>query len=140
MSKENYFDDQAEAQQPTEEGSFFKWDVQDPIEVLPGLRFHPILGKNLMANVVHIEPNSSAPVHRHEEEQISIVLEGELEFEVGEQKKIVRRGEAVLIPPYVPHSARTFESSCLELDIFTPPRQALLGLMGDTSSEKETEE
>ena len=115
---------------PEGEGSFFKWDAQDPIEVTPGLRFQPILGTNLMANFVTFEPNTEAPLHWHDEEQISLVIEGEFEFEVGGQKKVVRRGEAVLIPPNVPHAARTFDSTCLEIDIFNPPRQGLLDLMG----------
>lgn len=130
MSKDaRYFAQQAGAQ-PAGRGSFFKWDDQDPIEIVPGLRFQPILGEQLMANFVSFEPNVIAPVHWHDEEQISIVLEGEFEFEVGGEKKLVRRGDAVLIPPNVPHGARTYDSTCLELDIFNPPRHGLLELMG----------
>lgn len=121
---------QQEGAKPEGEGSFFKWDDQTPIEVLPGLRFQPILGDQLMANFVHFEPNTEAPLHWHIEEQISIVLEGEFEFEVGNQKKLVKRGDAILIPPNVPHSARTYDSTCLEMDIFNPPRAGLLDLMG----------
>jgi unsaturated pyranuronate lyase len=128
MTNDSYFAKE-EGARPEGEGSFFKWDAQDPIEVVPGLRFQPILGGNLMANFVHFDPHTEAPTHWHDEEQISIVLEGEFEFEVGDQKKIVRRGEAILIPPNVPHSARTYESTCLEMDIFNPPRQGLLDLM-----------
>ncbi len=130
MSKDaRYFAQQAGAQ-PAGRGSFFKWDDQEQIEILPGLLFQPILGEQLMANFVSFEPNVVAPVHWHDEEQISIVLEGEFEFEVGGEKKLIRRGEAVLIPPNVPHGARTYDSTCLELDIFNPPRHGLLELMG----------
>jgi quercetin dioxygenase-like cupin family protein len=115
---------------PEGEGSFFKWNEQEPIEVLPGLTFQPILGDQLMANFVRFEPHTEAPLHWHIEEQISLVLEGEFEFEVGSEKKTVRRGEAILIPPNVPHAARTFDTTCLEMDIFNPPRQGLLELMG----------
>lgn len=121
---------QQEGAAPEGEGSFFKWDDQDPIEVLPGLRFQPILGDALMANFVRFEPNVVAPLHWHIEEQISIVLEGEFEFQVGNQKKLVKRGDAILIPPNVPHGARTYDSTCLEMDIFNPPREGLLELMG----------
>lgn len=125
----SYFAQQDDAQ-PGGEASFFKWDDQDPIEILPGLRFQPILGDRLMANFVSFEPNVIAPVHWHDEEQMSIVLEGEFEFEIAGEKRLVRRGDAVIIPPNVPHGARTYDSTCLELDIFTPPRQGLLELMG----------
>ena len=130
MSKDaSYFAQRAGAE-PVRRGSFFKWDAQEPIEILPGLRFQPVLGEQLMANFVSFEPNVVAPVHWHDEEQISIVLEGEFEFEVGGEKKLVRRGDAILIPPNAPHGARTYDSTCFEIDIFNPPRQGLLELMG----------
>lgn len=130
MSEEERYFAQQEGTRPTGKGSFVNWDSQDPIEVTPGLRFQPILGENLMANFVSFEPNVVAPVHWHDEEQISIVIEGEMEFEIGNEKKVIRRGEAVLIPPNVPHGARTFDSTCLQLDVFNPPRHGLLELMG----------
>ena len=130
MSDEERYFAQQEGVRPAGEGSFFKWDSQDPIEVTPGLRFQPILGTNLMANFVSFEHNVIAPVHWHDEEQISIVIEGEMEFEVGGQKSLVRRGDAVLIPPNVPHGARTYDATCLEIDVFNPPRHGLLELMG----------
>lgn len=128
-----YFARQGESQSEGE-GSFFQWDEQKPIEVVPGLTFQPILGDQLMANFVHFEPNTEAPLHWHVEEQIAVVLEGEFEFEVGGKKKIVKRGEAILIPPNVPHAARTYDTTCLEMDIFNPPRQGLLELMGIDSA------
>ena len=130
MSDEERYFAQQEGARPAGEGSFFKWDAHDPIEVTPGLRFQPILGGNLMANFVSFEPNVVAPVHWHDEEQISIVIEGEMEFEVGGEKKLIRRGDAVLIPPNVPHGARTYDTTCLQMDVFNPPRHGLLELMG----------
>ena len=63
------------------------------------------------------------------EEQISFVIDGEMEFEVGDEKRVVRRGEAIVIPPNVPHGARTYESTCLEVDVFHPPRQGVVDAM-----------
>ncbi len=126
---DRYFAHEAGAR-PQGEGTFVAWDEQDPIEILPGLRFQPILGDRLMANFVFFEPNVEAPAHWHDEEQISLVIEGEFEFEVGGKKQIVKRGQAVLIPPNVPHGARTYDTTCLEIDVFNPPRQGLLELMG----------
>lgn len=130
MSKDARYFAQETGTTPAGEGSFFKWDDQEPIQILPGLRFQPILGDRLMANFVSFDPNVIAPVHWHDEEQMSIVLHGEFEFEVGGQKKLVKRGDAILIPPNVPHGARTYDSTCVELDIFNPPRHGLLELMG----------
>jgi quercetin dioxygenase-like cupin family protein len=38
----------------------------------------------------------------------------------------MRPGDVAVIPPWVPHGARTLESSCFEVDMFTPPRRTLL--------------
>lgn len=114
-------------------GEFVRWDAFDPIEMVPGLFFQPVLGENVMVNFVRFEPHTEAPLHWHDEEQISFVLDGEFEFEVGGEKRTVRRGEAVVIPPNVPHAARTFDTGCLEVDVFHPPRRGVLEAMGRSS-------
>jgi quercetin dioxygenase-like cupin family protein len=116
-------------------GTFVAWDALDAIELVPGLEFRPVVGRNVMVNFVHFAPHTEAPRHWHDEEQISFVLEGELEFEVGDEKRVVRRGEAVVIPPNVPHAARTHEGTCLEVDVFHPPRQGVLDAMGAAEPE-----
>jgi quercetin dioxygenase-like cupin family protein len=98
--------------------------------MVPGLSFQPVVGERLMVNFVTFEPRTEAPVHWHDEEQISFVLDGEFEFEVAGEKRILRRGDAVVIPPNVPHGARTHESSCVEIDVFHPPRRGVLDAMG----------
>lgn len=126
---ERYFAASAE-EQGAGQGTWVAWDAVDPIEMVPGLNFQPVLGEGVMANFVHFDPHTEAPLHWHAEEQISFVLEGELEFEVAGETRTLRRGQAVVIPPSVPHAARTYEGSCLEVDVFHPPRMGLLEAMG----------
>lgn len=126
---ERYFAASAAAQ-TAGQGTWVSWDALDPIEMVPGLLFQPVVGERVMANFVHFDPNTEAPLHWHDEEQISFVLEGELEFEVAGETRVLRRGQAVVIPPNVPHAARTHEGSCLEVDVFHPPRQGVLEAMG----------
>ena len=111
-------------------GNWITWKDVEPIEMVPGLNFQPVLGDRLMVNFVAFEPNVEAPIHWHEEEQITFVIDGEFEFEVAGEKRILRRGDSVVIPPNVPHGARTYDSTCLEVDAFHPPRRGLLEAMG----------
>jgi quercetin dioxygenase-like cupin family protein len=111
-------------------GSFVRWDELEPIEMAPGLFFQPVVGDRVMANFVRFEPHTEAPVHWHEEEQISFVVDGELEFEVAGETRVLTRGQAVVIPPNVPHGARTHEGTCFEVDVFHPPRRGVLEAMG----------
>lgn len=98
------------------------------LEFVPGLVFRPVVGSQLMASFVRYNPNTAAPVHTHEEEQITVVIEGELQFDLAGDLRIMGPGMAVVVPPGVPHGARTHDTSCFEIDIFHPPRRALLEL------------
>jgi quercetin dioxygenase-like cupin family protein len=128
-SGERYFVQDTTTQQQGE-GKWTTWRDLDPLQVVPGLNFQPVLGENVMVNFVRFEPNTVAPLHWHDEEQISFVIEGEFEFQVGDETRILRPGEAVVIPPNVPHGARTHDKTCLEVDVFHPPRKSLLEAMG----------
>lgn len=114
-------------------GAFIEVRDVSPVEFVPGLVFRPVVGEQLMASFVRFGPNTEAPVHTHMEEQISVVLEGELEFDLAGERRIMRPGMAVVIPPGVPHGARTRAISCYEIDIFHPPRQVLLELIQATT-------
>lgn len=87
-----------------------------------GIRFKPVFGHNILFNYVYFEPNTVAPMHQHPEEQIGTVLEGEYEFEMNGEKRMIRPGTVYVVPPNVPHTARTFDKGCMALDIFSPPR------------------
>ena len=65
------------------------------VEFVPGLVFRPVVGDQLMANFVRYDPNTVAPLHTHEEEQITVVIEGELEFDLAGDLRNMRPGMAV---------------------------------------------
>jgi quercetin dioxygenase-like cupin family protein len=87
-----------------------------------GIRFKPVFGRNLLVNFIYFEPHTEAPLHQHPEEQIGTILEGEYEFEMNGEKRMIRPGDVYVVPPNVPHGARTFDKPCVGLDIFSPPR------------------
>ena len=124
-SGEAHFSSQAQGV-PTRPGRFVRVDDIDPVEFVPGLAFRPVLGENAMANFVAFAPHTVAPIHVHEEEQIVVVLDGEFEFNIDGESRTMRPGDVAVIPPWVPHGAQTLESSCFEVDMFTPPRRTLL--------------
>jgi quercetin dioxygenase-like cupin family protein len=111
---------------PTGAGRYVEVDAIPAVEFVPGLRFRPVLGERTMANFVSFGPRTEAPRHVHEEEQIVIVLDGEFEFDLDGEVRIMRKGDVAVIPSWVPHAARTKDSSCTEVDIFNPPRRSLL--------------
>lgn len=111
---------------PTAKGRFVDVSAIAPVEFVPGLEFRPVLGERTMTNFVRFAPHTEAPVHVHEEEQIVLVLEGELEFELDGEVRTMRVGDVAVVPPWVSHGARTGDATCYEVDVFNPPRRTLL--------------
>lgn len=101
------------------------------LNVVEGLGLKPVFGEKLLLSFVHMEPNSEAPVHSHPEEQIGTMIEGEYEFELNGEKRMIRKGDVYIVPPNVPHGARTYDKSCLALDIFSPPRSGYRIMMDE---------
>jgi quercetin dioxygenase-like cupin family protein len=59
--------------------------------------------------------------HSHPQEQITIVLEGLLEFEVGGRRFTAAAGDMVHVPPDVEHSVAAITDAVV-VDAFSPPR------------------
>ena len=112
--------------EPTAPGRYVDVDAIESVEFLPGLGFRPVLGERTMLNFVSFEPNTEAPMHVHEEEQIVLVLDGEFEFEIDGDVRTMHVGDVAVVPSWVPHGARTRGGSCREVDVFNPPRRSLL--------------
>jgi quercetin dioxygenase-like cupin family protein len=124
MTEGSYFE--LPAGTPTEAGSFFRVDELPALEILAGLTLRPLEGANMMLNFARYEPFAEAPLHAHAEEQFFLVLEGEYEVEVGGETRTLGPGEGARIPSWVPHRARAGASPASQLDVFSPPRRALL--------------
>jgi quercetin dioxygenase-like cupin family protein len=114
--------------EPAGAGRYVQLDSISPVEFVPGLGFRPVLGQRAMTNFVSFAPGAVAPKHVHEEEQIVIILDGEMEFDLDGDVRTMRKGDVAVIPAWVPHGARTIDTTCEEVDVFCPPRQSLLKL------------
>ncbi len=111
---------------PSGTGRYVRVDDIGPVAFVPGLEFRPILGEGSLVNFVSFQPNTQAPMHVHVEEQFTIVLDGEFEFEIDGDVRTMGPGDVAVIPAWVPHGARTRDTTCREIDVFTPPRRSLL--------------
>ena len=62
------------------------------------------------------------PLHSHHNEQITMLTEGALQFELNGNQVIVRAGDLLPIPGNVPHSVLALEDS-VAIDLFSPVRE-----------------
>jgi quercetin dioxygenase-like cupin family protein len=127
MHEPTYFDQAGEASDLP--GRFVHVDDLDPLIVVPGLQFRPVTTDAVMTNFVTFEPGAPAPMHHHDEQQIAIVLPGELTFTVGNETRTMRAGDCVVIPPNVQHGGSAGPEGCTVVDVFTPPREGIVRLM-----------
>ncbi len=107
------------------EARFIRWEDMPWEPVTDSLRRRLVTGERVMLAQVYLDEGAIVPRHRHDNEQITFILQGALRFwlgEEGEREVIVRAGEVLHIPPDVPHKAQALEDT-LDLDVFCPPRQ-----------------
>ena len=84
-----------------------------------------ITGERSMLAHVYLKKGAVVPMHSHDNEQITYVLEGALKFRIGDggpEDLVVRTGEVLHLPSNVPHEAEALEDT-IDVDVFTPPRQ-----------------
>ncbi len=99
----------------------YTWDEMEKEVLSPTIARKIISGDKAMVAQVFIAKGGIVPEHFHDSEQITYILEGALEFEIGGQKILVGKGQVLRIPSNVPHKAVALEDT-LDLDIFSPIR------------------
>ena len=81
-----------------------------------------IHGERQSLAVVELDPNAVVPEHRHENEQLGMVIEGSLEFRIEGETKRLGPGETWRIPSDVPHEVVAGPQGAIVLDVFAPVR------------------
>ncbi len=97
-------------------------------EISKGVHIRILAGQRLMFSIVRFEPHAVVPTHQHPHEQLGIILDGEYEMWIGEDRRRLHKGDIYAIPPNLPHGAQTRETTCLVLDAFHPLREEYLKL------------
>ncbi|MFQ5997013.1 MAG: cupin domain-containing protein [Dehalococcoidales bacterium] len=93
-------------------------------EPAPGFSVRVVSGERLMLAYVALQPHSEVALHSHAEEQMGIVLEGAIELTIGNETRLLKKGDMYLIPSNTSHGGVTHAEETLALDAFSPPREA----------------
>jgi quercetin dioxygenase-like cupin family protein len=81
-----------------------------------------IAGEREMLAQIYLKRGALVPLHAHESEQMTYILQGALKCLVGGEEILVREGEVLHIPSGTPHQAEALEDT-FELDVFSPVRE-----------------
>lgn len=79
-----------------------------------------------MLTYFEVQPHSRFESHRHESEQITMVLEGALFFETNGKVIEVKAGEVIAIPSNIPHAVFTKDAAVKAVDAWSPVREKYL--------------
>lgn len=104
---------------------FYDPSTHNSRQLLPGLTYRPFWGENLLVSVVDLEPDTQIPSHSHPHEQITYLLQGELEMDLNGERRTMRPGDLVVIPGGMAHSVVVGPAPVRLLDIFSPAREDL---------------
>ena len=77
---------------------------------------------DLMLCEISFKAGAVGNMHAHPHTQVSYVGRGSLRFRVGDETKVVRQGDSILIPPDTLHGVEALEDALL-VDVFSPARQ-----------------
>lgn len=93
-----------------------------PKELVPGITGHYVHGANITFGYINIESGSNLPAHYHVHEQITYILEGQLDMTIGEKFCSLKAGMYYIIPSNTTHSAIAI-TDCKVIDVFNPVRE-----------------
>jgi quercetin dioxygenase-like cupin family protein len=81
-----------------------------------------VAGEREMLAQIYLKRGALVPMHAHDSEQMTYILQGALRVVVDGEEITVREGEVLHVPSGVPHQAEALEDT-FELDVFSPVRQ-----------------
>lgn len=87
-----------------------------------GISGRIVEGEQITLAVVEFEPNGIVPTHQHPNEQMGMVIRGEVTFRVGDEERTFGPGGTWRIPSDTPHGANVGPDGASVIDVFHPIR------------------
>lgn len=103
--------------------SFFKVDELPPTQAMEGISRRAVYLDKVMLTFFDFAPHSIVPMHKHPHEQITFIIEGEMEFTLGNETRVLGKGEGVAIPPNEEHGGKVLHLPTKAIDGWHPPRE-----------------
>ena len=101
---------------------YYNWNLLEEEPLNPLLGRKVINGQNVTVARIRLRKGAVVPMHSHANEQISMLESGALRFSIAGEDRVLRAGDAVVIPASAPHMVEALEDS-LAVDLFAPRRE-----------------
>jgi quercetin dioxygenase-like cupin family protein len=106
-----------------------------PRQIWDSVAVRTVEGERLTLGVVELEPNALVPEHRHDNEQLGMVLRGSLRFRIGDEERELGPGGTWSIAPNMPHEVQVGADGAVVIDVFAPGRADWAALAQDEPRE-----
>lgn len=84
-------------------------------------------GEKMMMVLNATLPGHTVPIHSHPHEQVGMVYAGKAILRIGDEERVMQKGDFYCIPANIPHSDTCIgDEPFLMLDIFYPVREDFL--------------
>jgi quercetin dioxygenase-like cupin family protein len=93
-----------------------------PRELMPGITGYYAHGSKMTLGYVELKEGSIIPMHLHTQEQITYIMEGQLDMKINGKDCSLTTGMYHVIPSNIPHSAVAV-TNCKVIDAFSPVRE-----------------
>jgi quercetin dioxygenase-like cupin family protein len=93
-------------------------------EPYPGVHRRTFSTQSATLTSYRFDPGAGFPLHRHEQEQITMVQEGDVEFTVDGEVQTLSPGGLSIVAPGVEHGLRAGPQGGSILAIIAPPRES----------------
>jgi len=94
-----------------------------PAELVPGANSHIVSTEKITVSFLTMNPGIYFEIHRHEAEQVMVVLDGAIDEIIEGKLYPTKKGDVILLPSNTEHGGYGSEQGCTVIDIFCPPRQ-----------------
>ena len=100
----------------------YRWDeiALEKVTEMVSRKF--VTGERQTLAQIYLKRGAVVPLHSHESEQMTYVLQGALRFLVAGEEVTLREGEVLHIPSGLPHQVEALDDTFV-LDVFSPIRQ-----------------
>ena len=76
---------------------------------------------------VKFEKGAIGALHSHPHSQVTYIESGEFEMTIGDDKKLIKKGDGFYVPPDVLHGILCIEAGML-IDVFSPMREDFIAV------------
>jgi quercetin dioxygenase-like cupin family protein len=109
-----------------------------PVELVKGSNSRLVSAEQSMISFLKMDANSYFAPHRHPQEQIMIVLDGECDEIIEGKLYHVKKGDVIILPPNIEHGAYIGPRDVDVIDVFGYPRSDYLLKMTQKMAEMNT--